>query len=69
MTIDLLGVYESRINKRVIRIYRDKKNIALGRLYINGEFMGMAPFYYTVKRMVSLEDKGFPVYNKQPFAG
>lgn len=62
MSIDLLGVYESRINKRLVKIYRDKNNVSLGRLYINGAFMGVAPFYYTVKRMISMEDKGFPVY-------
>lgn len=64
MTIDLLGVYESRINKRLIRICRDKDNVTAGKLYINGEFMGIAPFYYTVKRMITLDDKGFPVYSK-----
>ncbi|HBK0674634.1 TPA: hypothetical protein JLU11_004843 [Escherichia coli] len=66
MTIDLLGIYESKINGMNVKLYRDEDNgsLDLGRLVIDGSFKGFVPFYSTVQKMMRLEDKSYPVYNR-----
>jgi hypothetical protein len=64
MTIDLLGVYEAKINHNNVRLVRQVDSVIVGDLYINEDYKGRVPFYHTLRRIIELEDKAYPVYTR-----
>ncbi|MFJ8247324.1 hypothetical protein [Peribacillus asahii] len=62
MTIDLLGIYEARVNGMNVKLVRNDDDLSKAQLYIDNEYKGVAPYYYTIKRIVEMEDNSYPVY-------
>jgi hypothetical protein len=54
--------YVAKINGKIFKLCRDKINMSIAQLYVNNELAGDVPYHFTIKRMLELGDKNFPVY-------